>query len=84
MIRENYRMKQQGRWKMLSTKEVIDFWAKKLGLDQDKNKKKRMNLRAAKKAQRQDKHIRRKDIGHKAVKNQRDKRRQLRQIAQGE
>jgi len=67
---------------MLSTKEVVEFWAKKIGLDQDgKTRKKRMNLRAARKAQRQERYGKR--VGWKAVREQRRKRKQLEQIAEG-
>ena len=65
---------------MLSKKEVVDFWARKLGLDQGaKTKKKRMNLRDAKKAQRQSKYAEGKKVGSKAVRTQRKKRRQLKE-----
>jgi len=61
-------------------KTAKDFWAKQLGLDQDeKTKKKRMKLRDAKKAQRQAKYAKSKKVGSKAVRNQRKKRRQLKE-----
>lgn len=67
---------------MLSSKEVVNYWAKKLGLDQDeKTAKKRITLRKARQRQRQDKYG--KKLGHRAVKNQRKKKKLLRELYQG-
>jgi len=67
---------------MLSNKEVVNYWARKLGLDQDeKTAKKRITLRKAKQRQRQDKY--KKKLGHRAVKNQRKNKKQLRDLYQG-
>ena len=67
---------------MLSKKEVIDFWAKKLKIGQEgKTKKKRRTLREAKKAQRQSGYGDK--LGGKAVRTQREKKRDLKRIAEG-
>jgi len=63
-------------------KETADYWAEYFGLDRKgKTAKKRMKLREAKKAQRQARYG--KKVGHKAVKNQRKKRRDMDRIAKG-
>jgi len=65
---------------MASKSETVKFWAKYFGLDQEgKTKKKRMKLRDAKKAQRQTEYSKGKKLGNKAVRNQRKKRRQLKE-----
>jgi len=61
---------------------AVDYWARKLGLDRDeKTAKKRMKLREAKKLQRQSRYG--KKLGHKAVRNQRRKKKQMKRIAEG-
>ena len=68
---------------MLSMQEVINFWAKKLRVDQDeKTVKKRMKLREAKKKERQSKYGNK--LGGKAVKIQREKKRDLKRAYYGE
>lgn len=60
--------------------EAVKFWSEKLGLDQGgKTKKKRMKLRGAKKEQRQAEYAKGKKVGNKAVRTQREKRRQLKE-----
>ena len=67
---------------MLTTKEVINFWADKFGLSKEgKTAKKRMTIRAAKKAQRQERYGEK--VGWKAIREQRRKRKQLKQVAEG-
>lgn len=67
---------------MLSRKEVVEFWAEKLGLPQkEKTAKKRMKLRDAKKAQKQARYG--DNLGGKAVEIQRKKKRDLKRIHQG-
>ena len=61
---------------MRATKTAIDFWNKKRD---EKARKKRMKLRDAKKTQRQNKYSESKKLGNKAVRNQRKKRRQLKE-----
>jgi len=63
-------------------KNTVEYWAKKLGLDQgEKTIKKRMKLREARKATRQSMYGEK--VGHKAVKNQRKKKKDLKRIYQG-
>jgi len=67
---------------MLTTKQVINYWADKLGLSQEgKTRKKRITLRAAKKAQRQERYG--KKVGWKAVQEQRRLKKQYKQVAEG-
>ena len=66
-------------------KRSREYWAKWIGLDQDeKTAKKRMKLRDAKKRQRQEKYSKSKKVGSKAVRNQRRKLRQLKQLHEGD
>ena len=66
-------------------KRSREYWARMIGLDQDeKTTKKRMKLREAKKRQRQEKYSRSKKVGSKAVRNQRRKLRQLKQLHEGD
>ena len=59
---------------------AIDYWAEKIGYSKkEKSRKKRMKLREAKKLQRQTGYGKNK-LGAKAVRNQRRKKRQMKQI----
>ena len=64
-------------------KTTTDYWAKKLGLDQDaETPQKRRTLREASKKKRQERYGKR--LGHKAVRSQRRKSRQLKEAYGGD
>lgn len=68
---------------MLSAKETVEYWAGKAGLSRkEKNSKKNIRLREAKKLERQRKYDAR-ALGAKAVENQRRKKRQMMRIQKG-
>lgn len=72
---------------MASVKSVVktttDYWAKKLGLDRDaETPQKRRTLREASKKKRQDQYGNR--LGYKAVRNQRRRKKQLKESYGGE